>query len=110
MIDTRVTWRSKESLAEVEAALREHGRVEIALLPEYHHALWRDLGEGERGQAEVLDVTGGSALLDRVARITNVSELASMSATLGEADIEVRLESPSPVIHIQLRSGHLGPA
>lgn len=110
MIDTRVTWRSRESLAEAEAALRAHGRVEIALLPEYHHALWRSLGDGERGQPEVLDVTGGCALLGRISRITNLTELASLSAMLREADVEVRLESPSPLIHIHLRSGKLGTA
>lgn len=108
MIETKVTWRGSASLASVEAALREYGRAEIHLPPEYHHALWRGLGRGGRGSPESLDIAGGSELLQRVCGIDSLSELASLSALLGGAEFEVRVTSPSPVIDISVRSEQCG--
>jgi len=104
VIETKVTWRGRDSLAAVELALRQHGRAEIRLPPEYHHALWRGFGKGGPGTPELLDVAGGSELLERIAGIDSLSELALLSAILGDAQLDVRVVSPSPVIRIDLRN------
>lgn len=110
MIETKVTWRSKESIADIEAALREYGRAEIGLLPEYHHALWRNLGEDGPGRPEVLDVAGGLELLERIARIDNLAGLGLLAERLKDFTIEVRVVSPSPVVHVYLQNGKPGAA
>lgn len=104
MIETKVTWRGSVSLVWVEAALHEYGRAEILLPTDLHHALWRALGRGGHGMPELLDIAGGRELLQRVCEIDSLSELAQLSTLFGDAELDVRVLSPSRVIHVGVRS------
>lgn len=102
MIEDRITWRGRESVSAVEAALRQWGRADILLSPDYHHVLWRSLGEGRPGMPELLDVAGGAELLERIAAIGGLAEIALLAPFVAGAKAEVRVLSPRPVIHIMM--------
>ena len=98
---TDLLWRGAETVRAACATLARHGKVEVQLPADYHHAVFTRLHpQASPGQAEEVDITGGAELIARISRIPGLDALARLEEVAAEAHARVRVVSPSPKVLI----------
>jgi hypothetical protein len=95
----RITWRGLKSVADVTRKLAKRKAVIVSLPWSFHHALCVQLSDYAR-QHGVLDVSGASDLLVRVAEVTGLHELKQLREPVRLAGAGVRVHSPPPQVHL----------
>lgn len=99
----RLNWRGAKTVRAVASFLERQGKVALGLAPDLHHSLFVHLyPQAEAGQPEVVDIEGGAELLGQVAQIAGLEELAGLVAPLREADARIQVQSPAPMLIIEL--------
>jgi hypothetical protein len=95
----RITWRGPKSAAEITRKLAKRKPVVVSLPWSFHHALCVQLCDYAKLHG-TLDVNGGSDLLDRLAEITGLHELAQLREPVRLAGAGVRVHSPPPQVYL----------
>ncbi|HSO07039.1 MAG TPA: hypothetical protein VLW45_07360 [Pelomicrobium sp.] len=97
-------WRGRESLAAAEEAMKRRARAQIALPPDVHHMIFQRLHEeAPPGAPEAVDVEGGGELLQRLASISGLAELAELAGLVDGAGYRCRIVSPAPTLILEPR-------
>lgn len=100
--EMRLMWEGDSTLATLRKFLRERTDFELELPPDYHFALFRHLyPHAAAGDSEVIDVSGGAELLDKVAEIQGLNELTELAAPVAAAGGRVHIRSPGPGILVR---------
>jgi hypothetical protein len=96
-----VTWRGRETVANLPDLLEQAEQVEVVLPQDYNHVLFRTLNpEAPASAVEAFDVSGGPELLKRLAAIRGLEALGELGEALRGSRAGVRVLSP-PVLVIQ---------
>jgi len=99
----RLNWRGAKTVRAVASFLERQGKVALGLAPDLHHSLFVHLyPQAEAGEPEAVDIEGGAELLDRVAQIAGLEELAQLVPALQAADARIQVRSPAPVLEIEI--------
>lgn len=81
--------------------LRRGSRVDIALPLETHHALYRHVNpDAPPGPHEDIDAEGGEDLLQRIATVAGLEELADLVPALRRHRYRVELSGPDPLLSL----------
>lgn len=100
---SRLRWSEFESAEQVEALLTRYKHVEIQLPPDFHHVLFSRFQPGaELAGQEQLDISGGSSLIDTIAQVKGLKDLAVLKGVIAASGATVRLLSPVPLIILRL--------
>lgn len=82
-----------------EAILQERTEVHISLPADYHHALFKQLyPDAIPTQPELIDVSGGSDILDQISTVPGLQLFQSLSVPVSRTGYRVSLHSPSPLL------------
>jgi len=99
----RLNWRGAKTVRAIASFLERQGRVALGLAPDLHHSLFVHLyPQADPGQPEAVDIEGGAELLGRVAGIGGLEELAQLVPALQAADARIQVQSPAPMIQIEI--------
>ena len=94
-----VTWRGRETIAAVTQLLNQAEQIEIVLPANYNHTLFSTFHPDAPPSAlEDIDVSGGPQLLEEIAAIRGLEELAELAQPLRDAGASVQLVSPPKLI------------
>ena len=94
-----VQWPGQDALKEARDAVKRGCEVAIELPAGTHYVLYRHLHPGESGgHTERIHVTGGVELLEPIATVKGLEELAKLRPALERARYRVRLTSPEPTL------------
>lgn len=94
-----VTWRGRETIAAVIQLLNQAEQIEIVLPANYNHTLFSTFNPDAPPSAlEDIDISGGPQLLEEIAAIRGLEELAELAQPLRDAGASVQLTSPPKVI------------
>ncbi|MCO6411415.1 MAG: hypothetical protein J5I92_01600 [Thiogranum sp.] len=94
-----VTWRGRETIAAVMQLLNQAEQIEILLPANYNHTLFSTFNPDAPPSAlEDIDISGGPQLLEEIAAIRGLEELAELAQPLRDAGASVQLVSPPKVI------------
>jgi hypothetical protein len=97
--EERLRWQGAESVDAIVARLERTGRVVIELPADYNHAIHALLHEGESPvDAEEIDKSGGTDLLERLAGVHGLEELSMLAGALIGDNISVQVQSPPTII------------
>jgi hypothetical protein len=100
---SRLRWGEFESAEQVGALLTKYRHVEIQLPPDFHHVLFSRLRPGaELAGQEQLDVSGDGALIDTIAGIRGLKDLAILKELIAQTGATVHLISPVPLVILRL--------
>lgn len=100
----KLTWRGGETVAAVTRLLDEAEQIEITLPSNYNHTLFSTFHPDAPPSAlEDIDISAGPQLLEDIASIRGLEELAALVGPLRKANASVRLLSP-PMLVISLPS------
>jgi hypothetical protein len=98
-----LNWEGSGTVQSLASVLEQQGAVALSLAPDLHHSLFVHLYPGASpGEPEQIDLSGDADLVARVAEISGLEALAELLPALRRAHAEVRVESPAPIIHIQI--------
>jgi hypothetical protein len=98
-MDRRFLQWHAEHLPEVEAALSRGDAVEIALPAGTHHALYMHMRPAAvPGEGASFEATGGAELLDALAGVAGLEDLARFVEPLARAGYSVMVSSPDPTL------------
>lgn len=98
----KLTWRGRETVANLPDLLGQAEQVEVVLPQDYNHVLFRTLNpEAPASGEEAFDVSGGPELLKRLAAIRGLEALDELGEALRGTQAGVRILSP-PVLIIHL--------
>jgi len=101
---TDLLWRGTETVRAACNTLARHGKVELQLPSDFHHAVYcRLYPRATPGSAEEVDVSGGAELIARISRIPGLDALARLEEVAAEAHARVHVVSPSPKVVITVR-------
>lgn len=94
-----VTWRGRETIATVTQLLDQAEQIEIVLPANYNHTLFSTFNPDAPPSAlEDIDVSDGPKLLEDIAAIRGLEELAQLAQPLRDAGASVQLVSPPKLI------------
>ncbi|MBA2484449.1 MAG: hypothetical protein H0V39_08540 [Nitrosomonas sp.] len=95
----RLTWQGQKTVESIPKLLNEAEQIEVTLPMDYNHALFRTLNpDVSVAELEKIDVSGGPELLNRIAAVRGLEELAALAERLNVANISVRIISPPKLI------------
>jgi hypothetical protein len=89
-------WPGLDCLKAARKALKSGDEIEIELPEGVHYALCRELQSAER-----LDASGGAEILERIAVIHGLEELAQLGSAVKHARYGVRITSPNPLLSLR---------
>lgn len=95
----RLSWRGLESVDEILRKLAKPKPVMLTLPRSFHHVLCARLRDHAKLH-DMLDISGDSDLLGRVAEIDGLHELAQLCKPVQFAGAAVWLRSPPPQVHL----------
>jgi hypothetical protein len=98
-LPNRLTWRGPQTVAEVARKLAKRKPVVVSLPWSFHHALCVQLCDYAKAHG-MLNVSGGSELLARIAEITGLQDLAQLREPVRLAGASVRVYSPPAQVHL----------
>jgi hypothetical protein len=97
--EVRLIWEGPTTLHALQALVQARVNFELQLPPDYHFALFRHLfPHAAPGETETIDVSGTADLLDKVAEIQGLQELAELKAPVAASQAQLRILSPGPGI------------
>ncbi|MBI5040004.1 MAG: hypothetical protein HZB57_01975 [Gammaproteobacteria bacterium] len=97
--EERLIWEGQTTLTALYGLVQGRVSFELQLAPDYHFALFRHLyPDANAAEPELIDVSGGADLLDKVAEIQGLNELAELAAPIAAAGGRVHIQSPGPGI------------
>lgn len=92
-------WHADRTLPEVEAAMTRGDAVEIALPAGTHHALYMHMRPGAApGEGASFQATGGPELLEALAGVAGLQDLAAFAEPMRRAGYSLMLASPEPTL------------
>ena len=95
----KLTWHGHETIESIPALLDQAKQIEITLPSNYNHALFRKLHlQGRPAEPEVIDAFGGPELLEEIATLTGLGELAALTEPLTAAHATLQVFSPPKVV------------
>lgn len=95
--EVRLIWEGLTTLHALQRLVQARMNFELQLPPDYHFALFRHLfPHAAPGETETIDVSGTADLLDKVAEIQGLHELAELTAPVAASRARVRILSPGP--------------
>lgn len=95
-ISLKLIWRGAETVDAVRQAIDADRHVEITLPANFHHALYKHLHPREPGAgAETLNMSGGAELLEAMASLTGLEELAKLVRPLQRRRYRTHLGDPA---------------
>jgi hypothetical protein len=95
----RLMWEGKATLRTLHELVRKRLSFDLQLAPDYHFTLFRHLyPDAAAGEPEEIDLTGTAELLNKVAEIRGLQDLAQLAAPVADADGKVNIRSPAPGI------------
>lgn len=101
-LETRLMWEGLGTLAELHTLVRRGEGFELQLPPDFHFALFRHLyPHAAAADPEQIDVSGGAELVDKVAEIQGLRELAELSAPLAARRARIHILSPGPCLLVR---------
>lgn len=99
---TSLLWEGESTLAELRELIRRRERFELQLPADFHFAVVRHLyPHAAAADPSLVDESGGAELLQRIAEIQGLNELAALVAPIAGAGAQVRVLSPGPAITVQ---------
>ncbi len=102
----RLNWRGVSTVESLVSFLQRQGAVALGLAPDFHHSLFVHLHPSSApGEPEEVDMQGGAELLARIAEISGLEALGKLIPALREAGVQVHVQSPAPIIRIQIPEG-----
>lgn len=100
---SRLRWSEFESTEQVEALLGRYRHVEIQLPPDFHHVLFSRFQPGaELAGQEQLDISGDGSLIDTLAGVNGLEDLALLKKVVAETGATVHIVSPVPLVILRL--------
>ena len=94
-----VRWDGRETVPIISQMIAYAGRIELQLAPECNHALFQKLHpEAPHGGGESVDKSGDAELLEEVANIEGLEEIALLVDILQDEDAWVHIVSPPTII------------
>lgn len=96
----RLLWKGQSTLRELRELVWTQVDFELELPPDYHFALFRHLYPHAANGPEPIDVSGGAELIDKVAEIGGLNELAELAVLVDRSHAQVQILSPGPAILI----------
>ena len=97
--EVRLLWEGKTTLKAAYELVQARTNFELQLPPDYHFTLFRHLyPDAAGGGPERIDISGTADLLNRVAEIQGLQELAKLAAPIAAANAHVHILSPGPGI------------
>ncbi len=97
--EEHLIWEGRTTLTALCNLVQARISVELQLPADYHFALFRHLyPNASAGEPEQIDVSGGAELLEKVAEIRGLNELAELAAPIAAAGGQVHIQSPGPGI------------
>ena len=98
-------WQAQAGMPDIEAAIERGDAVEISLPQSAHHALYMHVTPHARSsEGARLDASGGPELLDAMARVAGLQDVALLVEPVRRAGYAVVLQSPDPTL-VLLPSG-----
>lgn len=99
--EERLIWEGQTTLTALRGLVEARINFELQLAPDYHYALFRHLyPDATAGEPEWIDMHGGAELLERIAEIHGLNELAELAAPIAAAGGSIHIQSPSPGISV----------
>ena len=92
-------WPGLYNLEEAREAIKRGAEIEIELPEGTHYTLCRHF-QPEEAAAESLDTEGGPEILERIATVHGLEDLAKLRAALQRAHYRVRVTSPDPMLRL----------
>lgn len=97
----RIRWSGDVTVSQAVACLERGVEFQLELPPSVHHALFtRLVPNPPPGCSELIDVQGGSELVDSIATVAGLEGLRNLVAPLADAQSNVSVVSPHPRIII----------
>ena len=94
-------WPGLHSLKAAREAIDSGDEVEIELPVGTHYMLYRHFHPDDNGAAaEHMDVSGGAEILEALAAIKGLEDLARLEAPVKRARYRVQLTSPEPMLRL----------
>lgn len=94
-----IRWSGDATLTQAVGCLEQGVEFQLDLPPSVHHALFtRLVPDASPGQPELIDVRGGSELVDSISTVAGLEKLRDLVEPLAEAKTEVTVVSPHPRI------------
>ncbi|HEY5899842.1 MAG TPA: hypothetical protein VIV54_19910 [Burkholderiales bacterium] len=95
------TWRGRETLPEVKAAMARGDAVEIILPPDTHHALYMHIyPDGRSCDSAAIDASNGAELLHSIATVAGLQDLAELEQAVRISGYRTAITSPSPNLEL----------
>lgn len=95
----RIRWSGDATLSQAVACLERGVEFQLDLPPSVHHALFaRLVPDAPLGQPELIDVHGGSELVDSISTVAGLEALRDLVTPLADAHTHVTVVSPHPRI------------
>jgi hypothetical protein len=96
---TRLLWRGNETIETILGLIQSPVCIEIDLPMDYHHALFSKLNpDAEQGSPEVIDISGGPELLERIAVIKGLEYLKILVTRLSKTHTTIQLSDPARIM------------
>ena len=100
----RLMWEGRTTLDALLGLAEARVDFEVQLPPDYHFTLYRHLfPHAAPSEAETIDLSGAADLLDKIAEIPGLQELAELTTPLAANQARVRILSPGPGILVHFR-------
>jgi hypothetical protein len=94
-----LTWQGKTTLLKLHELVQARENFELQLPPDYHFALSQHLlPHAAPAESEQIDMTGTAELLNKVAEIRGLHDLAELARPAMAAKARVYIRSPAPGI------------
>jgi hypothetical protein len=95
----KLTWGGRDTVETVKRIIDQAEQIQISLPTDYNHVLFRTLYPGlPAAEPEDIAAQGGAELLERIATISGLEELAALTGVLADARARVRVVSPPTLV------------
>lgn len=102
----RIRWSGDAAVSQVVECLESGIEFQLELPPNVHHALFSRLRpDAAPGQPELLDIEGGSELIESIASVASLEALNQLDEPLAAAGAHLSVVSPHPRIVVTYAEG-----
>lgn len=102
----RIRWSGDATISQAVGCLESGIEFQLDLPPNVHHALFSRLyPDAPAGQPELLEVEGGSELIESIATVAGLEVLHQLDGPLAAAGAHLSVVSPHPRIVVTYVQG-----
>jgi hypothetical protein len=97
----QLIWGGRETSVDVLDAMQRGAEVEITLPANVHHTLYQRLyPDAARSAPEIVDLDGGTELIETLASIAGLEAMADLTRPLASYGYMVQLRSPGTLLSL----------